>query len=211
MQFFKTWLFVSVALISVLVFTGCASGGSERPTEDDSCDFGDSSDSSPDELIPLSEGNRWVAEAEDAEDLDSLTAEVVGDSVNVKSFTNTGSLAFFIEIDLRLSKQSDGILVASAGLSNVMLLKFPVEGGTSYEHTDANGNTWQVTASRTSVAVPAGDFDTCLEDAIQSASTGELRATLTVKPGLGPVRWSSEEVFASGGTVELVSTSTPCR
>jgi hypothetical protein len=153
-----------------------------------SCDFGgNDGNNTPDTLIPLTEGNRWVAEVSGGA-TDSVTTEVVGDSVRVKK--HQGGIV--VILDVLLSEQSDGLLLRGAGLSNVMLLKFPVEDGSTYEHTDANGNTYQVSVSRTSASVPVGNFENCLEYAVRGTENGTLRAILTVKPGFGPVRWSSD-------------------
>jgi len=103
--------------------------------------------------------------------------------------------------------RSDGLLIRGEISSNdiddddpVMLLQYPVEEGTTYQHTDGEGTTFRIDVTRESVTVPAGEYD-CLRYVITDLSEGDRVAEIWVKPGMGPVRLSGEDVW------ELTSTN----
>jgi hypothetical protein len=114
-----------------------------------------------------------------------------------------------MEASLSVSQQSDGLLLES--LTNeeetdIILLKYPAEAGDTYQHTDGDGTTYQIDVSETSASVPAGDYSGCLQYEIRYADSGTVNSIVTVKPGMGPVRWS-EGGEADGARYRLTSTN----
>lgn len=173
------------------------------------CDSGGSSSGGTSGvLIPLEEGNRWEAEINGE---GTATAEVTsGNEINV-----TVNFEFVDPRDgsFRVPEQSNGFLLESltspfggfpdGEASRVILLKFPVEDGDNYTYTDADEVTYEVTVSRTSESVPAGDYENCLEYAIDRADLAEdPESVITVKPGVGPAEWDDK-----GTLYELTSTN----
>jgi len=88
-----------------------------------------------------------------------------------------------------------------------MLLKYPVEDGETYQHTDGKPSTFEATVSmEESVIVSAGEFDCILYDIERQRQGGNYRSDVDkvwVKPGLGPVRSQGED----GQATSLVSTN----
>jgi len=155
------------------------------------CDSsGSNGGESSDVLIPLEEGNQWTADVS-GEFSGTASAEVVsGSEVSLTLLRDGNSM----ETILTVSQQSDGLLLESVSdveETDIIFLKYPAEVGDTYQHTDENGNTFEVEVSRTSTSVPAGDYSGCLEYEIRELDGGDLRSIVTIKPGVGPVRVSS--------------------
>jgi len=156
------------------------------------CDSsGSNGNGSPDALIPLEVGNQWTASVRPTSFAETANAEVVSDGELSLTLSGDGDS---MESTLTVSQQSDGLLLESlitGGETDIILLKYPAEQGDSYQHTDGDGTTYQIEVSETSASVPAGDYSGCLQYEIRRADSGNLNSTLTVKPGVGPVRWSN--------------------
>lgn len=168
------------------------------------CDSGGSNGGSSDALIPLTEGNQWTASVSGGF-AETANAEVVSGSEVSLTLSGGGNS---MQSTLSVSKQSDGLLLES--LSNeeetdIILLKYPVEAGDSYQHTDGDGTAYQIDVSETSTSVPAGSYSGCLQYEIRYADSGNLNSIVTVKPGMGPVRWSEGN---DSGDARYVLTST---
>lgn len=164
------------------------------------CDSGGSSDENggetPNVLVPLDQGNEWKADVTGHDYISTATARVNFENEIILTHDFGGDS---IDRTLEVSQQSDGLLLESlstdadlGGASDIIFLKFPAEDGESYQHVDGDGTTNQVSVSRTSISVSAGFYEDCLRYTIRYAESGNLRATATIKPGVGPVRWEGK-------------------
>ena len=156
------------------------------------CDSsGSNGNGSSDALIPLEEGNQWTASVTPTSFAETANAEVVSSSEVSLTLSGDGNS---METTLTVSQESNGLLLeslANGGETDIILLKYPAEPGDSYQHTDGDGTSYQIEVSETSASVPAGDYSGCLRYEIRWADSGNLNSTVTVKPGMGPVRWSN--------------------
>jgi hypothetical protein len=159
------------------------------------CDSGGSSEEeTSDELIPLAEGNEWEAVTSDEGAQESTAAlRIVSETEVAIQETFSGG---DVERDtLVFEERSDqGVNIRylySRRDAPVMALRYPIEEGTTYQHTDGSGATYEVTATRETVTVPAGEYD-CVLYTIRDPRDGDLVKEIWVKPGMGPVRRSDE-------------------
>lgn len=162
------------------------------------CDStGSNGDESSDTLIPLNEGNRWEADIEGGQS-GTVVAEVTA-SDEVDLTLNFGGDP--VDATLNVSEESDGLLLESIVVggevdeSDIILLKYPAEEGDTYQHTDGDGTTYEVSVHEESVSVPAGDYDGCLVYTIRFADSGNISSEVTVKPGVGPLEWDGGDTM----------------
>lgn len=168
------------------------------------CDStGSNGDESSTALIPLNEGNRWEADIDGGESGTAVAEVTASDEVDL-TLNFEGDP---VEATLNVSEESDGLLLESLVVggdveeSDILLLKYPAEEGDTYQHTDGDGTTYEVSVSETSISVPAGDYDGCLQYTISLPDIGSL-STVTVKPGVGPLEWEGGDA-----TYELTETN----
>jgi hypothetical protein len=156
------------------------------------CDSG-GSNGSPDALIPLEQGNQWTAELSGPYRNEEVDVEVTSESDAV--ITDRDQERTYRDTIL-VRKNDQGILIRGRKEFPqdfpAMLLKYPVEEGESYQHTDGEGNTFQISVSRESVTVPAGEFD-CLLYTITEVGDPDEITRAWIKPGMGPVRFKEAE------------------
>jgi hypothetical protein len=135
----------------------------------------------------------------DKEEVDvEITSEldaVIADRDQERTFRDT----------ILVRKNDQGILIRGEKISPqdfpAMQLKYPVEEGASYRHTDGEGDTFQVSVTRESITIPAGEFD-CLLYTITEVGDPDEITRAWIKPGMGPVR-----VERNGVMRELTSTN----
>jgi len=181
---FILYLTICFAL-SICLFSGCDTSG-------------DGPETTSDVLIPLETGNEWTVQTPTGnltlEVTDPTTVDVVGSGFNIKAENQPeGTLIRGEDFDLQVYDPA-------------MLLKYPVEAGESYQHTDGKPSTFSVSVTEETVTVPAGEFE-CLAYTIERLRQGgnsrsDIRK-VWVKPGLGPVRLRQED----GLTASLISTN----
>lgn len=156
-----------------------------------------------DGLIPLSEGNQWTAEVTGGRS-GTLTAEVESEGT-IKLTLN--DMSGTVEV----SEQSGGGLILESfggSLENqddVMRFKYPADEGDTYEYTDGDGTTYEVTVSKTSASVPAGDYENCLKYEFRNVEYEDVDSVAIIKPGLGPIRFGGKDSEAI--TYKLTSTN----
>lgn len=171
------------------------------------CDSGGSNgEGSSKALVPMEKGNRWEADWSDDGSSGTASLEMTSEDeadlqLTVQNATVRGTL--------EMSTSSNGGIVmesvSGAGEeTDVMRFKYPAEEGDTYQHTDGDGSSFEVSVSRASVSVPAGDYDNCLQYEIRDAADGDIESTVTIKPGVGPVLW---EEGSGAASYELVSTN----
>lgn len=179
-----------LAIMTSMLVSACDSGGN---------------DGSPNPLIPLEKGNQWeyVFTSEDFEPTYQDRIDLVSDTKAVYSSSYT-----FERPPILVDKTEEGTLIRGEeddpGEYPVMLLKYPVEEGESYEHTDGEGSTFEVTVTKETVTVPAGEYDCLLYTIRDFTGIEAIGWEIWIKPGMGPVRvarWGGNEVW------ELTSTN----
>lgn len=179
-------------MMAVPVISACDSGGSNG------------GDDSSQTLVPVEQGNRWEASISGSTS-GSATVEATSETELDVTATFGGST---LSATLKASETSGGglLLESLTGSgeteTDVMLFKYPVEDGDTYQHTDGDGTTFDLSVSKVSVTVDAGEYDNCLEYTIRNADSGNLESKVVIKPGVGVVKWSGDDT-----AYELTSTN----
>lgn len=162
------------------------------------CDSSGGNSNNGEALVPLEEGNSWTAKSDEGRLSISVNSE--GDAEIFE--TPPG---FYIEEDtpVLIEKESDGLMFG-LNLQNRdnFFLKFPAESGDTYQYTDAAGaHNFEVTVSRQTLNVPAGEFDTLVYTIRQTDFSGEpIQARVYIEPGFGPVRYNQRPEFPEFGS-----------
>jgi hypothetical protein len=148
-------------------------------------------------LVPLQPGNTWTYEFDDSQ----FDFEVEGEETITVMDTRTINDEQYHEME-HVMKDDEGEEIETffAGYKGIGLylgqgspfaefpLKFPVEDGEIYTHTDEDGNQYTITATEKTVHVPAGNFS-CIEYNIKVNQSGaDTDTNVCISPEVGLVR-----------------------
>jgi hypothetical protein len=193
MKYFFTVLLLFAAL--ALTMAGCDSSETGSEEED-----GES-------LIPLAEGNTWTATNNATQE--TVRLRVAGtESISEQSYFRVNTLTGSATVTggsanpgspLYVQERDDGVYIGirrSESMLEGFFLRYPISDGSTYVHTNEEGDAFDVTVTERSVTVPAGTFDAVQYRILdQAADNADERAGITViaAPGVGPLQLSSAQ------------------